>query len=294
MNQPSRRPPIKRLISRAVRYLPHTPPTDRLVSWVHFVLQHDRIPSSRHPLLYNDRLFQLKIDGTLADPLRQFVSDKEYVKQYICGVVGPEYVLRTYDILRNHEDVDQLRLTRFPCVVKPTHLSGPVLFCTDPTTPIDRGLMKRWLGANYYRHSREKNYKYLRPKIIVEEFFSEDGRTPPHDYKVFCFHGRPKIIQVDSGRFQGHTRNFYDTSWNSLSVTVKYPAKTPGDDRPADLGLMLDVARQLSRAFPSIRVDMYTIDRHVKVGELTNCPDGGSGKVLPADAEVWLGALFEK
>ena len=154
--------------------------------------------------------------------------------------------------------------------------------------------MKRWLGANYYRHSREKNYKYLRPKIIVEEFFSEDGRTPPHDYKVFCFHGRPKIIQVDSGRFQGHTR---------ISTTprgIVFPSqsstrrKHPETTGRLTLGLMLDVARQLSRAFPSIRVDMYTIDRHVKVGELTNCPDGGSGKVLPADAEVWLGALFEK
>ena len=292
MQSPSRRPLVKRIISRAFRCLPPGRLTDPVVSWVQFVLQHDRIPRLRTPLLFNDRLFKLKIDGTLQDPLRQFVTDKEYVKHYIAGVVGREYTLETYDIVRTPVEAERLRLSSFPCVVKPTHMSGPVLICVDRDTPVDRGLLKHWLRQDYYRQSREENYRFLQPKIIVEEFFSEDGLTLPRDYKVFCFHGCPKLIEVDADRFRNHTRSFYDTEWRRLGVTVKYPAGRHDDARPRNLDRMLHVARELSKPFSSIRVDLYAHDREVRVGELTNCHGGGGEAVHPRAAERWLGDLF--
>lgn len=292
MTSPKRRPLVKRLISRAFRCLPPTRLTDPIVSWVQFVLQHNRIPRLRHPALFNDRLLKLKLDGTLYDPLRQFVTDKEYVKHYIAGVVGQDYSLVTYDVLRTPAEVDGMHLERFPCVVKPTHMSGRVLVCVDRDTPIDRDLLKLWLRRNYYRQSRESNYKFLQPKIIVEEFFSEDGSTPPRDYKVFCFHGCPKLIEVDADRFENHTRNFYDTSWHRLGVTITYPAGRHDDPKPRNLESMLAVAGELSKPFSSIRVDMYADDQHVKVGELTNCHAGGGGLIHPRAAEHWLGNLF--
>ena len=292
MQSPKRRPLFKRAISRAFRCLPPGRLTDPIVGWVQFVLQHDRLPRLRHPVLFNDRLLKLKIDGTLYDPLRQFVTDKEYVKDYVAAVVGREYALETHDIVRSSAEVDGLRLERFPCVVKPTNMSGPVLICLDGDTPIDRELLKHWLRTSYYRQSREGNYRFLKPKIIVEEFFSEDGRTPPRDYKIFCFHGCPKLIEVDADRFRGHTRNFYDTVWDRLWVTVRYPAREHGDEKPKNLDLMLDVARALSKPFSSIRVDLYADDRRIKVGELTSCHEGGGARIRPKVAERWLGDLF--
>ena len=279
---PGRLPLVKRIILRAFRSLPSGRLTDPVVNGVRFVLQHDRMPRMRAPVLFNDRLFKLKIDGTLHDPLRQFITDKEYVKQYVAGLVGKQYTLETYDILRTPQDVDELRLSRLPCVVKPTHMSGPVLICTDGNGPIDRDLMKRWLRTNYYRRSREINYKFLEPKIIVEAFFSEDGGMPPRDYKIFCFHGRPKLIEVDADRFTQHTRNFYDTVWERLEVSVKYPAAAHHHERPKSLDLMLDIARELSKPFSSIRVDMYASDSRVKVGELTNCHEAAAKPSTPA------------
>ena len=182
-----RRPLISRMGSIAVRCLPNTPWVDAIIAVVQYVRRHRRVPQLRNPRLFNDYLLRIKLDGTLMDPLRQYVTDKEYVKDYVAGVVGQEYALATYDILRSIEDVSNLDLKRMPCVVKPTHMSGQVLICVDRSTQIDRDLMKRWLRMNYYKQSREPNYRYLEPKIIVEEFFSEDGRTPPNDYKIFCF-----------------------------------------------------------------------------------------------------------
>ena len=255
-------------------------------------MRHKRWPRLQTPMLFNDRLLRLKLDGSLLDPLRQFVSDKEYVKYYVAGVVGKEYTLRTFEILRDEADVDRFVLEQVPCVIKPTHMSGPVLLCIDQETPIDRSLLRRWLSSDYYRSSREANYRFLERKIIVEEFFSEDQRTVPQDYKVFCFYGQPKLIEVDSDRFVKHTRNFYDPEWNRLQLAIKYPARRSVDPKPRQLRTMLEVARELSKPFSSIRVDMYANDDQLKVGELTNCHGGGGELVSPAGSERWLGELF--
>ena len=289
-----RRPFVKRVMFRAVRSLPATLWSDPIVAAIEYVIQHGRMPRLRNPELFNDRLLKLKIDGSLLEPLRQFVSDKEYVKYYVAGVVGREYTLETFDVLRTEADVDSFVSKHVPCVIKPTHMSGPVLMCIDRETPIDRGLLKAWLRSDYYRRSREANYKFLEHKIIVEEFFSEDHHTPPQDYKIFCFHGCPKLIEVDADRFRDHTRNFYDTAWNRLRLTAKYPGRAHEDPKPQHLNVMLDIARRLSIPFSSIRVDMYANDSAVRVGELTNCHGGGGERIQPLEGELWLGNLFKR
>ena len=289
-----RRPLIKRVISRGVRCLPAARWSDPVVAVIEYVIQHGRLPRLRNPALFNDRLLKLKVDGSLLEPLRQFITDKEYVKYYVAGVAGREYTLETFDVLRCEADVDRFVLKQVPCVIKPTHMSGPVLICIAPEMSIDRGLLKGWLRSDYYRRSREVNYKFLERKIIVEEFFSEDLLTLPQDYKIFCFHGCPKLIEVDADRFRNHTRNFYDTAWNRLRITVKYPTGSSKDPKPRHLNAMLDIARRLSKPFSSIRVDMYANDDSVKVGELTNCHGGGGELILPTEAELWLGNLFKR
>ena len=139
--------------------------------------------------------------------------------------------------------------------------------------------------------SRSQEYKYLKPKIIVEEFFSKDGRTAPNDYKVYCFNGVPRFIQVDSDLFVDHSRNLYDTSWRRLPYTLRHPARPQDDSRPPQLERMLDVASKLSRAFSFIEVDLYTDGTRVKVGELTNCPGGSNARIRPSSGEYALGPI---
>lgn len=286
-------PLIRRIFERILRViLPRNAWGDFVVAWVNYTLHHGRFPRRHDPKGMNDHIFRMKVDGTLLDPLRQFVTDKEYVKHYVASIVGRQHTLETFAALRSAAEVDQLVLDRFPCVIKPTHLSGLVLFHADSDKPLDRKLLKRWLKLNRYKMVREANYRYLKPKIIVEEFFSEDGQTPPDDYKIHCFKGVPKLIQVDAGRFGEHTRNLYDTSWNRLLVTWEYPSRAEDDPKPAQLNLMLDIAARLSKPFSFIRVDMYTNGMEVRVGELTGCPGGVRDRIHPTAAEFTLGGLF--
>ena len=251
-----------------------------------------RFPRYRNPKLFNDCLFRLRNDGTLLSPLRQFVTDKEYAKTYIGGTVGWQYTVPTLAIARTEEEIDQLSLNSFPCVIKPSHLSGQVILVRDQSEGFDRALVKRWLRTDYYRVSRESNYRYLEPKILVEEFFDDSGRPAPRDFKVHCFGGVPRLIQVDSGRFASHTRNWYDVSWKRLDLEWAYPQGHVADARPKCLDVMLKLARSLSHPLSYIRVDMYTDDSTVKVGELTSCPDGAKRRMWPRSAELWIGEML--
>ena len=286
---------LGRKVAAVLRYVvPTTKWGDHILTLIAYIFKLRRIPRVRSPKLFNDHLLKLKLDGKLSDPLRQVITDKEYVKYYVAGAVGDQYTLRTFAILRTEVEIDRFVVKDIPCVLKPTHLSGsPILFHLDREDTLDRQELRRWLRLEYYRRSREANYRYLEHKIIVEEFFSEDGRTPPRDYKLFCFDGYPKFIQVDSNRFLNHTRNLYDTGWNRLPIMIEYPPGLDDDPRPQKLDTMIDIARKLSQPFSFLRVDLYANEAEVKVGELTNFHGNGNELIRPAEAESWLGELFE-
>lgn len=282
---------IRRVIPR--RFLPRNAWGDGESARRRFVRRHGRPPSPHQPKRLTDYLYRIKVDGSLTDPLRQFVTDKEFAKLYIESAVGPDYLPETYQVLRTADDIEAFVPDRVPCVVKPTHLSGSVLFHTNPDETVDRDLLHKWLNTEYYSITREANYRYLRPKIVVEEFLSEDSVSAPKDYKLFCFHGVPKLIQVDSGRFGEHTRNFYDLDWNRLPMTRLYPAGEEDDDRPEPLQEMLEVAARLSSPFSFVRADLYAISTDVRIGELTFCPGGANEVMLPHAADIELAKLFD-
>ena len=281
---------LLRLIPR--RLLPRNARGDTEFCRRRFLRKQGRRPNPYEPERLSDYLYRIKTDGSLLDPLCQFVTDKEFAKLYIQNMVGPDYLLETYRVLRSVDDIEAFVPDHVPCVVKPTHLSGPVSFHINPDETVDRNLLRSWLNTERYSSTREANYRYLRPKIIVEEFLSEDGLSVPKDYKLFCFHGVPKMIQVDSGRTSQHTRNLYDTDWQRIPATWHYPESPEDDSRPEPLEEMLEVATRLSSRFYFVRVDLYAISTDVRVGELTFCPGGANEVMLPPAADIELAKLF--
>lgn len=276
------------------RILPCDAWSDRMCATFRFRNAHGRFPDLRtSPIRFNDYLFKIKTDGTLLDPLRQFISDKEYVKLYVAMQVGHEHAVKTYGVLHSEDEVDCLQLSQFPCVIKPTHASGRMLLQMTPDDLLNRDLLKAWLRYDYYRNTREQNYKYLTPKVIIEEFITDDGKIPAPDYKVLCFGGIPQLIQVDLDRYKTHLQHFYDTAWNRLQYSVGFDSRPENDPKPPQLEKMLEIATKLSHPFPFIRVDMYVSGTEVKVGELTNCPHSAGRPFSPRSVEFTLGSFLD-
>lgn len=253
---------------------------DKAIAYMHFLRCHKRLPNKGY---MNDVLFKIKTSNEILNVERQFTSDKELVKMYVGSVVGDDKNVPTKAVLRTESDIKSYRFEKGD-VVKPTHASGLVKFVGDQ--PVDRDALTSWLNVNYYDLSREANYRYLTPKIIVEE--SLFGRTDVDDIKFFCVNGKVKVIQWDFDRHSNHTRAFYDRSWKSLDASVGYPLASKSIEKPSRLDEMINVAEKLSKPFNFVRVDLY-YDESIKqfyVGEITHCHGSANEKFNSKEAEI--------
>ena len=244
------------------------------------------------PKTFNEHILASKLDESLCQIGRQVV-DKFNVKQYVADAVGVERVIPTLGIFERVEDLVTAELSA-PYVIKPTHLSGQVIFKMQEGGGLDDAEKVRiasWLRRNHYLSSGEPQYRDLDPRIIVEPYIgTNDG--PPNDYKFFCWHGKPRLVQVDTSRFQGHRRNFFDTDWNPLDLQLRYPPSSQVIGKPTVLPEMLEIARTLSAGFSFVRVDLYEHDQQVLFGEMTFHPDSGNAPFGRFESDLELGRFF--
>lgn len=280
---------MSRLGDKVLRILiPENRSGDRLFSYIKFVIRHKRTPKNR--LVYNDVLHKIKTTDEILDPLRVFVSDKEFVKLYVKAVVGDRYNVPTINIIRDVKEVDDYK---FPsdCCIKPTHACGRAIFRRDGGQ-INKNVIKKWFNINFYRALREANYKTLKPKIIIEPLIFD--KTNNEDFRFFCFNGAPKFIQVDVHPNQDSKSKHFDVDWNELDFSIADPKYDSPIKKPDNFSEMLYVAAQLSSAFSFVRVDLYSDGKSVLVGEITNCPSCALGRFRPKSAEIFISELLFK
>jgi hypothetical protein len=246
--------------------LPHNPFGDLLFGALLFWRWHGRWPKCRGGTI-NDILFRLKNSAESLRPLRVYVSDKEQLKLHVRSRLGEAFNVPTVAILRSRAEAEAFG---FParCVIKPTHMSG-VIILRMAGEPIDRDLIASWFSENYYVYSRERNYRNLTPKVIVEPFVFDQNW--PDAFRVFCRESKARLLHANIDRPGALTRSFFDRDWTPLPI-FSNDRKAGDFPRPANLALMLHAAETLARDFDFIRVDLYSNGETVKVGELTNFP----------------------
>ena len=247
-----------------------------------------------NPTKFNDKLQWLKLNWY--DPIATKCADKYEVREIVKERIGEEYL---NELIAVYESVDKIDISKLPnqFVLKGTHGSGFNIICKNKFNmnwEEEFKKMRRWLGTNYYLQSREWVYKDQKPRIICEKYLSGEDGNPPNDYKVFCFNGQPRIIEVDFDRFKNHRRNFYDVNWNFIDGEIKYPNDATVDiKRPEKLTEMLNLSRALSTDFPHVRVDFYYLNNQIVFGELTFFHQSGMGEISPEEFEVAMGDWLE-
>jgi len=262
--------------------LPQNRLGDIIYSFIAFVLIHKRLPGNKNKI--NDIWYKLKISKELLNPLRIFVSDKEFVKKYIKKKIGNKYNIKTFKILKNNNQIDSYK---FPinCCIKPTQSSGLILFYTKRNF-LDKKIIKSFLKDNYYLKSREVNYKSLKPKIIVEPIIFKNKSL--NEFKFHCVNGIVKLIHVNIDRNKKSYRSYiFDKKWekkNFKFINKNKVGKIP--KKPKNLEKMINIAEKISKDFSSIRVDMYTNNKEILVGELTNVPSSAHEIFLPKNSEI--------
>ena len=252
------------------RLTPKTRFGDAFVSLYRFIRSQRRLPFTRNHL--NDAFLKMKVSKELERPLRVFTTDKEYVKLFIKAVLGEAYCVPTIQVLHDANSVDKYT---FParCCIKPTHSSGEYHIRKDES-PLPLEKFKGWFDHNYYVRSRERNYKYLIPKVIVEPLVFESSTI--NNYRFYCFKGAVKIINVSLQIDKPVKTQDFDPSWNLLwHWGDQEPEASDTVPRPGNLNKMTKACEVIAQYFDLVRVDLYTDGVDCFIGEITHC-DGGA------------------
>lgn len=247
----------------------------------------------KNPVKFNEKLQWLKLN--YRNPILTRMVDKAEAKNVVKERLGIDKSVPTAEIFDNAE---QIRLDGMPraLALKATHGSGWNIISRDKGDLREQEVQsyfRYWLGKSYYLYSKEWAYKNVIPRVICEPLLIDEGGGLPKDYKIFCFGGEPRFIQVDCDRFTKHKRDFYNVSWQKQPFSFAYPSSNVDINAPALLGEMLNLAGKISSGLPFLRVDQYLIDGQVYIGELTAYPENGLGVFSD---ELWnrkFGELLE-
>lgn len=244
----------------------------------------------KNPKRFNEKLQWLK----LYDHKPEYTTyvDKYRVKEYVKNKIGEKYIIPTIGVWPSASEID---ITELPdqFVLKCNHDSKSVFICKDRRKfNFNEVLLKlnEALKKNQFYYGREWPYKNVRPLIIAEKYM-EDESGGLQDYKVMCFNGKAKLIQVHQGRFTDHyTHDIYDRDWIHQKFNQKgevYADKIL--DKPVFLEEMLLLSEILSKNIPQIRVDWYYVNNQLYFGEMTFFDAAGYLDFVPDEYNEIIG-----
>ena len=264
--------------------------SDRFFTKTAYFLSFGRFPNLTEPKSFNEHICAIKSSekaltyGPYADKYgaRRFVEEK----------LGRTYLNPIYGIYDSPEQIpyDQLP-NRF--VLKCTHGSGYNIVVKDKSSlNIEKTnqTLRRWLKKNYYHVGRERNYKNIQPRIMVDSYIDDQLQ----EYKIFCFRGIPKLIDVNLFHGKGRTTGLFTPQWERLPVTLGYAPCDAIAEAPKQLPQLLSAAASLSEPFDFVRVDLYLHRERILFSELTFTSGGGLVHFDPKEFDLKLGGLFEE
>ena len=224
----------------------------------------------KNPRSFNEKLQWLKIHNRCPEFTR--MVDKYEAKSFVAERLGEEYVIPALGVWERFEDIDFDSLPD-QFVLKCTHDSGGLVICRDKSQfdkEAARKKIERSLKQNYYWGSREWPYKDVKPRILAEEYVEDAISQELRDYKLFAFNGDVKVFYITSGRKAGDRRtDYFDMTFNHLDIQDDDPNAESCPAMPKNFQRMKQIAEELSRGIPHLRVDFYEVNGKIYVGELT-------------------------
>lgn len=279
---------VMTFLKKSLRFLP-----DKTYIKLYYRLRVGRPLNTKNPTTLNEKLQWLKFNYRF--PLQSIVSDKLLVRDYVAEKIGAEYLIPLLGTWENYDDVDFDKLPE-KFVLKCNHDSGGLVVCTDKSK-LDhkeaRNRVEKSLKSNFFYIGREYQYRNIKPRIICEQFISDNGKVPM-DYKIYCFNGKPDVILVCKDRFSDNTHRasylYFDQEWKFQPLNKGDENLTEVDvPKPKNLDRMIEIAKELSKDFLFARIDLYNIDGQIYFGEITLSPNSGFDPDIKYETDLMFG-----
>ena len=271
---------------------------DELMIRLQYRIKTGRILNLNNPTRYTEKMQYLKLH--YKTPLVVKCTDKYDVRQYVEACGYGKILNHCYGVYESSDDIDFNKLpTRF--VLKDTLGSAAqqIIIVKDKSV-IDRkdirNTLDSWTKENHRIKDGGREWAYYSGKphrIIVEDYIEsnplEGGLI---DYKIFCFNGIAKYMYVICDRKMGSGAGLgiYDINFNKLPYYRADEQILKRDiKKPSNIKEMIEIAEDLSKPFPYVRVDLYNVNNHIIFGELSFYDGSGYMTFEPDDFDYILG-----
>lgn len=252
---------------------------------IRYWLRMGSLPDLKNPKTYNEKLQWLKLHDRRAEYTT--LVDKYKVKQYVAKRIGEDYVI---PVLGLWDHFDQIDFSALPdqFVLKCTHDSGGIVICKDKKQfdifSAKKKLEKSLKFDYYLRSGREWPYQNVKPRIMAEAYMEDSKTKELRDYKFFAFDGEVKALYIATERQNPNEEtkfDFYDMEFNHLDIVWGHLNSAKAIEKPKHFELMRQLASQLSKGIPHVRVDFYEVDGRVYFGEFTFFTYSGMTPFVP-------------
>lgn len=250
---------------------------------------HGYEPDLEHPRTYCEKITWLML--YYRPPEMAVLADKYEVRSHVQNTIEEKYLNQLYGVYTSTSDISWDDLPD-AFVLKATHGCHWNILCPEKSRLERREavrIMRRWLRLNYYWFGREWMYRSLQPRIICERYLSNEEGAGLTDYKVHCFDGVARLVQVDVGRYDEHRMGFLTPDWELLPVGKAVPRLSGIPRRPAHLREMIALSERLAAGHPLVRVDWYESKGRPVFGEMTFLPGRGLSGFSEPDFENEIG-----
>ena len=264
------------------------------VMWskVHYKKLFHKKLNLKNPVNMNEKINWMKFYYCPYNELEIKCTDKYAVRSYVEEKGLKEILTHLYGVWDSADDINWNELPE-KFAIKCNHGCAMNIICADKSIlDIEEAKKKlnRWMKENFGRERAQPHYSTIKPKIICEEYIESKEGVFPDDYKIHCFNGEPKVIDVHTGRGKEHLVTCYDTEWNYLDYKCNPGERT---EPPVCLYRLLDISRILSEDFPYVRVDLYIEDEKIIFGELTFTQGNGCVTDFTEKGNIEMGNMLD-
>lgn len=232
-----------------------------------------------NPITLNDKIQWTKFFDQSYDVVK--CTDKIKVKEYAREKLGKDICAKVYQQEKNIESIDLGTLPN-SFVIKTNHDSGTTFIVQNKNQFSFQKTfekIKKSLLQTYGQKDGEWSYSMFTPLVFVEEYLTDENNKYAQDYKFFCGKGKVFFCHYIYDR----EKNTKEQIISKEGKPTKYyldPNFKKGNNfnKPKSWKEMVEIASQLSEPFKLVRIDLYSINEKVYLGEITFWPYAGRYK----------------
>ena len=223
------------------------------------------------------------------------IVDKIGVHEYAKKVLGKDICV---PILKIYNDANEINFDELPnqFVLKNNHGCGMNIIVNDKSKlnfEDAKNTLNKWKNVNFGVDAGEFQYINVNKKIFAETFLKDNIE----DYKIYCFHGEPKLIRVQKRVQSRKINNYYTLDWKLTDIETGldnfYRDPNIIFEKPKKLELMIEYAKKLSAEFVFVRVDFYYFNDIIYLGEMTFTPSNLNFRLKNEEQSKYLGTFID-